>query len=53
MDETVEISLDELRCLVEGCRNDTAGPRDRPPFCAECAGQLEHQEREDRTAEVE
>lgn len=52
MDETAEIDLDELRCLVEGCRNDTDGPRDKPPFCAECGTAIEEAMREERSREV-
>lgn len=50
--DTVEIELAELRCLVEGCRNDCDGPHDRNGMCSECADQAEHQEREERSREV-
>jgi len=42
-----------VACVVDGCHNDTDGPRDKPPFCADCARQIEHQEREERAAEVD
>jgi hypothetical protein len=42
------------QCKTENCATELVGaPRERDGFCETCASQIEHQEREERAAEVD